>query len=106
MSEGVFVLCRRVKDVYPLLRGMVFMMCVSTYFCAVEMGVYEISCRDCNPKYVGQTGWSFRLRNNEHIDAIHGNKTTSKYAQHILDTGHSYGSIEDSLKILHHNKKE
>jgi hypothetical protein len=27
-------------------------------------------------------------------------KTNSKYAQHILDTGHSYGPIQDTKKVL------
>jgi hypothetical protein len=63
-------------------------------------GVYETSCRNCNLKYVGQTGRIFRIRY-----TIYGNKTTSRYVQHILDTGHSYGSIKDTLRILHRNKK-
>jgi hypothetical protein len=28
-----------------------------------------------------------------------------KYAQHILDTQHAYGTIEDTLDILHIEKK-
>jgi hypothetical protein len=61
-------------------------------------GVYEISCKSCNLKYVGQTGRSCRIHYKEHINAIHGNKTTSRYAQHILETGHTYGTVEDTLK--------
>jgi hypothetical protein len=30
---------------------------------------------------------------------------TSRYAQHILDTKHAYGTIEDTLDILHIEKK-
>jgi hypothetical protein len=54
---------------------------------------------------VGQTGRNFRTRFKEHIHAIKTNKTTSKYAQHILETGHIYGKIEDTLNILHHENK-
>jgi hypothetical protein len=36
---------------------------------------------------------------------IKSNKTTSKYAQHIPETGHTYGKVEDTLNILHHENK-
>jgi hypothetical protein len=67
--------------------------------------IYEMRCKSCNLKYVGQTGRSFRIRYKEHINAIHNKKPTSRYAQHILETGHTYGTIEDTLNILHRNKK-
>jgi hypothetical protein len=28
-------------------------------------------------------------------------KYTSKYAQHILDTGHAYGKIEETMDVIH-----
>jgi hypothetical protein len=56
-------------------------------------------------KYIGQAGRNFRTRYKEHIHAIHTKKTTSRYAQHILETGHTYGTIEDTLNILHFEKK-
>jgi hypothetical protein len=68
-------------------------------------GIYEIKCNTCPLKYIGQTGRSFRTRHREHIHAIRTNTTNSKYAQHILDTGHTYGNIEDTLNILHLQKK-
>jgi hypothetical protein len=37
----------------------------------------------------------------EHIQAIKANKQNSKYAQHILDTGYTYGIINETLEILH-----
>jgi hypothetical protein len=68
-------------------------------------GVYEMRCKSCDLKYVGRTGRSFRIRYKEHINAIHSNEPTSRYAQHILETGHAYGTIEDTLSVLHRNKK-
>jgi hypothetical protein len=68
-------------------------------------GIYELRCKSCDLKYVGQTGRSFRVRYKEHINAIHSNKTSSRYAQHILETGHAYGTIEDTLSILHRERK-
>jgi hypothetical protein len=68
-------------------------------------GIYEIKCNSCQLKYIGQTGRNFKTRYKEHIQAIHTNKTTSRYAQHILETGHAYGTIKDTLNILHYEKK-
>jgi hypothetical protein len=70
-----------------------------------QSGVYEIKCNSCPLKYIGQTGRNFRTRFKEHIHAIRTNKTTSKYAQHILETGHTYGKLEDTPNILLHENK-
>jgi hypothetical protein len=67
-------------------------------------GIYEIKCISCHLKYIGQTGGNFKTRYKEHIHAIHTNKTTSRYAQHIFETGHAYGIIENTLNILHCEK--
>jgi hypothetical protein len=50
---------------------------------------------------LGTTGRTFRTRYREHVQAIRTNKINSKYAQHILDTQHTYGSIENTMSILH-----
>jgi hypothetical protein len=63
-------------------------------------GVYKLKCKDCPLQYIGQTGRSFNTRYKEHIRAIRYNKETSGYAKHILNSGHSYGSIEDTLDII------
>jgi hypothetical protein len=42
---------------------------------------------------------------NGHIREIKANSKASKYAQHILDTMHNYGKIEENMKILHTEKK-
>jgi hypothetical protein len=62
-------------------------------------GIYEIKFNSCQLKYIGQTGRNFRTRYREHIQAIHSNKTTSKYAQHILDTGHAFDTLENTLNV-------
>jgi hypothetical protein len=67
--------------------------------------IYKIKCNSCQLKYIGQTSRNVRTRYKEHIHAIHTNKTTSKYAQHILDTQYAYGTIENTLDILHIEKK-
>jgi hypothetical protein len=64
-----------------------------------------MKCNSCPLKYIGQTGRNFRTRFKEHIHLIRTNKTTSKYAQDMLETGYTYGKIEDTLNILHHENK-
>jgi hypothetical protein len=56
-------------------------------------------------KYIAQTGCTFHTRYNEHIREIKTNSKTSKYAQHILDTMHNYSKTEESMKILHIEKR-
>jgi hypothetical protein len=68
-------------------------------------GVYQMICRDCPLKYVGQTGRTFRTRCNEHIREIQTNGKTSKYAQHKLNTTHNYDTMEKTMNILHVEKK-
>jgi hypothetical protein len=50
---------------------------------------------------VGQTGRTFKDSYREHIRAIRTNKHTSKYAQHILDKGHGYGKMEETVDVIH-----
>jgi hypothetical protein len=70
-----------------------------------KSGIYQLTCKECNQKYIGQTGRTFKIRYNEHINAIKSNKSTSKYVQHILDNQNSYGTIHDTMDILSMTKK-
>jgi hypothetical protein len=68
-------------------------------------GVYKIKCTDCGGAYVGQTGRKFRVRFKEHARDIRSNKGNTGYASHILNTGHTHGTIEDTLQVVSiHNK--
>ena len=58
-------------------------------------------CLDCNKKYVGQTGRSFRTRYREHHRDFKYNGRNSKYTQHLIENGHSIGPINKSMTILH-----
>jgi hypothetical protein len=69
-----------------------------------QSGIYQLQCNECPLKYVGQTGRTFKVRYKEHIQAIRTNKRNSKYAQHILDTGHTCSTIDETLEILHIEK--
>jgi hypothetical protein len=66
-----------------------------------QSGIYRLDCKTCPSKYVGQTGRPFKVSFKEHIQAINGNKYASMFAQHILNTGHAYGCMEDTMMILH-----
>jgi hypothetical protein len=68
-------------------------------------GVYQIRCMDCPLKYIGQTGQTFKTRYKEHIQAIRNNNSNSGYSKHILNTGHTYGSITDTMKALKTQRK-
>jgi hypothetical protein len=63
-----------------------------------QSGIYQLQCNECPLKYIGQTGHTFRERYKEHINAIRFNKQHSKFATHILNTGHSYNTMEKNLE--------
>jgi hypothetical protein len=56
-------------------------------------------------KYIRQTGRSFNARYEEHICDIRHNSSNSGYSNHILNTGHSYGSIRNTMKIIKAERK-
>jgi hypothetical protein len=67
-------------------------------------GTYQMKCLDCPLKYIGQTGWIFNIRYREHIHAIRNNNNNSRYSNHILNTGHTYGTINDTMDIIRKGK--
>jgi hypothetical protein len=54
----------------------------------------------CPLKYVGQTGRTFKTRYKEHIHDIKSNNSNSGYSNHILNNGHAYGTIEDTMESI------
>jgi hypothetical protein len=68
-------------------------------------GIYKLTCPICNKAYVGQTGRSILVRFNEHKRAFHTNSHTSRYAQHLLDHNHPFGTIQNTMQILQHYRK-
>jgi hypothetical protein len=67
--------------------------------------IYQLTCKECNQKYIGQTDRTFKTRYNEHINAIKSNKSTKKSAQHLLDNQHSYGTVTRLYGYTTCNKK-
>jgi hypothetical protein len=64
-----------------------------------------MKCAECPKKYIGQTGRTFSIRYKEHIQDIRSNNGNTGYSNHILNTGHTYGTITDTIKIITMEKK-
>ena len=69
-----------------------------------ESGVYSLTCPDCNMKYVGQTGRSFRIRFREPYHNFKYNNNKSKFAAHLLEH-HSIGHINNIMEVLYVTKR-
>jgi hypothetical protein len=69
--------------------------------------IYRMKCMDCPLKYVDQTGRTYNTRYKEHIHDIRSNNSNTGYANHIqvLNTGHTYGTITDTMEIIKTGRK-
>jgi hypothetical protein len=56
-------------------------------------------------RYIGTTGRTFKVRYKEHIPAIRNNNGNSGYSNHILNIGHTYGTITDTRDVIRNGKK-
>jgi hypothetical protein len=57
------------------------------------------------PNLARQTGRNFKTRYREHFLDIRCNRPKKGYAQHILNTGHKYGNMEDIMEVVEHQQK-
>jgi hypothetical protein len=62
-------------------------------------------CMDCPLNSIGQTDRKLQTRYKEHIQAIRSKNSNSEYSNHKLNTGHAYGSITDTMKVIWVEKK-
>ena len=69
-----------------------------------KSGVYQLTCQDCNRKYIGQTGRPFYIRFQENLRDFKYENGKSKFAQHLIDNRHSITPMEN-IEVLHTNKK-
>jgi hypothetical protein len=60
---------------------------------------------DCPLKYIGQMGQTFKTRYKGHIQAVRNNNGNSGYSKHILNTGHTYRSVTNMMKVLKTQRK-
>lgn len=64
-------------------------------------GIYEVSCPDCEDKYVGQTSRTITARFKEHMRNVKYNRPhLSAVAKHILENGH-WNISADSSRLVH-----
>ena len=68
-------------------------------------GVYKLTSPDCGKAYVGQTGRDFFTRYNEHKRSFRYNNHNSKSTQHLIEHGHTFGSIHNIIQVLQVQKK-
>jgi hypothetical protein len=69
------------------------------------LGMYKLTCPDCNKAYVRQTGRHFFIQYNVHKKAFHKNTHMSSFVQHLHKQAHSFGLIDKMKQVLHHHKK-
>jgi hypothetical protein len=70
-----------------------------------KCGIRQLTCNDCNRKYIGQADRPFRIRFQEHFRDFKYGNVKSKCAQYNRDNKHSIGSMEDIMEILHITRK-
>jgi hypothetical protein len=66
---------------------------------------YQMKCLDCPLKYIGQTEKTFNIIYKEHIQAIGNDNRNSGYSNYILNTGHTYGTVADTMNIIKMERK-
>jgi hypothetical protein len=65
-----------------------------------------MKCLVCPLRYIGQTGTTCKVRYKEFIQAIRNNNSNSGYSSNILNTGHTYGTITDTMDILRKGRND
>jgi len=66
-------------------------------------GVYKLTCPKFKKAYVGQTAQSFSICFNEHDHAFRNNSQTSKFAHHLIEYAHSFGTIHNTIHVLQYH---
>ena len=61
--------------------------------------VYEISCKNCPSKYIGETGRLLDARLKEHWKDVREQKELSDIAMHVSNYGHTFDF--DKAAVLH-----
>ena len=61
--------------------------------------VYEISCKNCPSKYIGETGRLLDARLKEHRKDVREQKELSHIAMHVSNYGHTFDF--DNAAVLH-----
>jgi len=70
-----------------------------------KYGIYQLSCPDCNIKYIRHTHQPFHVRFKEHFHEFKYENGKSKFAQHLSENKHSIGPMEDFMEVLQITRK-
>jgi hypothetical protein len=68
-------------------------------------GIYKVKCLGNPLEYIGQMGRTLNTRYKENIQAIRNNNSNSGCSNHILNTGHIYSTITDTMDIIRTRRK-
>jgi len=66
-------------------------------------GVCKLTYPYCKKAYVGHIGRRYLIRYNEQKHAFRSNSHTSKSAQHLIQHAHYFGTIHNTMKVLHYH---
>jgi hypothetical protein len=73
----------------------------------VKNGVYRIDCKDCDKKYVGETGRFVTTRMKDHRRSVKNltpsSVATNEMMAHVVEKGHSFDF--DNISLLARNKR-
>ena len=70
-----------------------------------KIGVYQLVCKDCNRKYTGQTGRSFRTRFKEYFRDYKYTNGKYNFAQRLIDNNYMFSRMEGIINIAYITKK-
>jgi len=68
-------------------------------------GVYLLECLTCHKIYTGQTGRPFRVRYREHYNDFKYSNNRATFAKHVINEGHSFGSMNEIMNVVHFERK-
>lgn len=67
-------------------------------------GIYEITCSDCDAKYIGQTRRAVQIRINEHLRSVKNMELHKAIPSHVFDLNnsrpHHIESFENNVKLI------
>jgi hypothetical protein len=69
-------------------------------------GIYSLRCATCHLTYIGPTGHNLKTCYSKHTRYIRSNNPQSAYAQHILQQRHEYGSMQETMTLIHRTKED
>ena len=67
--------------------------------------MYKLTCSDRKKAYIRQKDRNFTIIYDEHKHAFWIDNHSSRFAQHLNEHARSFGTIDNTMHILHYQKK-